>query len=159
MSQVDELTQFTEWWLGNRIIRPPADFLSRVGGNTGIVLFRHEKFQVQLFLNDPNSEIVDHTHPNVDSYEVYVAGDVYFRQNGEEVLNKQVIATVTPERLLGTRLRVLPNDVHGASIGPSGGSFISIQHWLNGLQPTSVHLDWDGPPLDTLHQEALAGEV
>lgn len=152
----DELTAFANWWFANgRPLRPPHDFFSKVGGNTGTVLFRQAPFQVQLFLNDPNSEIADHTHPNVDSYEVYVAGDVYFRQNGKELLTPDIIATVTPERLLGTRLRIHPNDVHGASVGPSGGSFISIQHWLNGVAPSSVHLDWDGPPLDEGHKKTL----
>src|SRR5580765_2203584 len=157
MSVPDELTltQFADWWLNTRAFKPPADFFSKVGGNTGTVLFRHEQFQVQLFLNDPNSEIADHTHPNVDSYEVYVAGDVYFRQNGQALLTPEIIATVTPERLLGTKLRILPNDVHGASVGPSGGSFLSIQHWLHGVTPSSVHLDWDGPPLDDAHRDML----
>lgn len=152
---MDELTMFADWWLQNRPLRPPIDFYSRVGGNTGTVVFRHQQLQVQLFLNDPNSEIVDHTHPNVDSFEVYIAGDVYFRHNGNALLTPEIIAAMTPERLLGTKLRILPNDVHGATVGPSGGSFISIQHWLNGVLPSSVHLDWDGPPLDAGHQAAL----
>ena len=66
-----------------------------------------------------------------------------------------IIAAETPARLLGMRLRILPHDVHGASVGPSGGCFISVQHWLGGVAPTSVHLDWDGPPLDEGHRLTL----
>ena len=153
---LDELTPFANWWFANgRPLKPPHDFFSKVGGNTGTVLFRQAPFQVQLFLNDPNSEIVDHTHPNVDSYEVYVAGDVWFRHKGEVLLTPQVIKTVTPQQLVGWRVRIYPQDLHGASVGPAGGCFISIQHWLNGVAPTSVHLDWDGPPLDERHRETL----
>jgi hypothetical protein len=144
----DALTAFTQWWLANRVLAPPADdFFRRAGCGTAIVLYRQPPFQVQLFLVDPHGEVTDHNHPNVDSFEVYLTGDIYFRQNGELLLTEEMIR----QHPVGSTIRVPPTDVHGATIGPRGGAFLSIQHWLNGVVPTSVDLDWGGAALDSQH--------
>ena len=124
----------------------------RAGGHSGVALFRRGTWQVQLFVCDPNSEIVDHIHPNVDSIEVYVGGDVYFRHSWKTILTPEIIATPDFHDL---SIRVRPQDWHGASIGPRGGSFLSLQHWLHGVAPISVHLDWVGEPLDAEHRVTL----
>lgn len=142
------LEQFTTYWLDNRPLTMTEDVYSKVGDNTGAVLFRKEQYQVQLFICDPNSEIFDHIHPNIDSYEVYLGGDINFRIHGNFLTTEESIAS-------NMRQRVKPNDWHGASIGKRGGSFISIQHWLNNIPPTSVHHDWNGVPLDENHKILL----
>jgi quercetin dioxygenase-like cupin family protein len=149
----DVLGAFTQWWLTTRALAPPADeFFRRVGCGTALVLYRQPPFQVQLFLVDPNGEVSDHIHPNVDSVEVYVTGDVYFRQNGKQLLTEEIIRQHHP---VGQTIRVPPTDWHGATIGPRGGAFLSIQHWLNGIPPTSVDLDWGGAALDRQHANDL----
>ncbi len=140
----DPLTEFARWWMQTKPIAPPPDMYMQAGCSTGIVLYRQAPWQVQLFICNPNGEVVDHTHPCVDSYEVYIGGDIHFRHRGE----------IVPSETLS--IRVLPTDSHGASIGPRGGSFLSIQEWKNGKEPSSVHLDWDGEPLDPAHAKALA---
>lgn len=158
----DNLTQFAEWWMQTRAIKAPLEgAYSRVGGNTGQVVFREGAFQVQLFICDPDSEITDHVHPNVDTYEVYVSGDVYFRKNGLPLIRPEIVTANEDGscRLLGIIDRVKPADWHGAAIGPRGGCFLSIQEWLNGHKPSSVHLDWDGQPLDAAHAAAVGKEV
>jgi len=40
-------------------------------------------------------------------------------------------------------VEVNTDTIHAAKIGPNGGCFISIQHWLNEKPPTSVGYDWD----------------
>jgi hypothetical protein len=149
----DELTRFARWWLEHRSFVPPGDAYMQAGCNTGLVLFRQPPWQVQLFICAPDGEIVDHSHPHVDSYEIYVTGDVYFRHRGKTVLTPEMISNIGPMSL---SIRVLPTDLHGGSVGPRGGSFISIQHWID-REPSSVHLSWDGPPLDQEHQVYLAG--
>lgn len=150
----DVLAGFAQWWLASRALNPPPDgFLTRVGCNTGVVLYRQPPFQVQLFLNDPGGEIVDHIHPNVDSFEVYVTGDVFFRLNGKQLLTDEMCRQHHP---VGQAIRILPTDWHGASIGANGGAFLSIQHWLNGVPPSSVELDWGGPVLDEGHARKLS---
>jgi hypothetical protein len=150
----DVLTGFAQWWLANRILSPPLDHCyTKAGGSTGFTLFRQAPFQVQVFLNEPNCEIVDHTHPNIDSYEVYLGGEVYFRLNGQTIITPEMMNE--PQNLIGKMIRILPSDWHGATLGDKGGAFFSIQHWLNGVAPTSVELDWQGPAIDEAHSAAI----
>lgn len=126
----DDLEGFLHWWMTERVIQavPGEDRTVFNGELSGVVLYRQPPYQVQLFIIPPNCEIDDHIHPNVDSYEVYVSGDIKFRIAGE----------VSEENVI----RVLPTTYHGGSFGPKGGCFISVQKWLNDVAPTSVGADW-----------------
>jgi hypothetical protein len=119
----------------------------------GTCLYRDGPWQVEMFTYPASAsggEIVDHRHPNVDSVEVHVVGDIYFRVNGRQIATRQQYE-MTDERgrqlAAGQSLRIKPRDWHGATIGPRGGTFLSLQHWLNGVEPSSVGLDWEGSPL------------
>jgi hypothetical protein len=50
-------------------------------------------------------------------------------------------------------IRVKPNDLHGGTASDKGGAFISIQHWLNDVEPTHVSSNWDGNSMGTKHSE------
>jgi len=129
----DDLPHFKDWWLQNRPLNTPQDDALRyVGDVHGVVLYRQDPYQVELFITKPNSEIIPHVHPNVDSFEVYVSGDIKFTKDGE----------VYDQNKLGSSLRVYPNNYHGGVFGERGGCFISIQKWLNGVKPTFVGDDW-----------------
>jgi hypothetical protein len=39
-------------------------------------------------------------------------------------------------------IRVLPSSLHSGIAGKRGGSFLSVQHWLNGVKPTTVGHSW-----------------
>lgn len=133
------LEQFMREWLAKRPLLTPTDSPINIDGSLhGVVLFRKGPFQVQLFIVAPNSEIPDHVHPNVDSFEVYLSGEMAFRKNGVYVTKWE-----DAEKLPGFALRVKPDDPHGGTFGPKGGAFLSIQHWLNGVKPSSVGNDWE----------------
>lgn len=51
----------------------------------------------------------------------------------------------------GKTLSLRPNAVHGGIFGPSGGVFMSIQHWLNDLKPRCVAADYNGPVMGKDH--------
>jgi hypothetical protein len=91
--------------------------------------------------------IPEHTHPNVDSFEVYVGGQVRFSHQGKWLISEEDLTTPTD---IGTSIRrgvswrVKPSDVHGAMTGPEGGVFMSVQHWLNGVEPHCVAADYSG---------------
>lgn len=133
MTDYDDLAGFLDWWMNSRPINTPQEnSVTQAGAIYGVVLYRQAPYQVQLFIMPPYSSIEDHIHPNVDSYEVYLGGDIDFRFDGE---------MYTPEAL-GTHIRVRPNCWHGGLFGPRGGSFLSVQKWLNGREPTTVGDDW-----------------
>lgn len=130
----DDLTGFLHWWLKKRPFRPPLDnSINHNGVISGTVLYRQPPYQVQLFIVPPNSEIKSHIHPDVDSYEVYMTGDIKFWS--DDVLYE----TTNP----GMFIRVHPQSPHGGDFGEKGGCFLSVQKWLNGVEPTSVGNNWD----------------
>lgn len=133
MQTEDTLEEFLNWWLANRPFNTPQENeLSHAADTHGVVLYRHEQYQVELFNVKPNSEIPRHIHPNVDSFEVYMGGDIEFSRN-EEVFSQST---------LGDSIRVKPNDWHGGKFGPRGGCFLSVQLWLNKVSPKFVGNDW-----------------
>jgi hypothetical protein len=56
----------------------------------------------------------------------------------------QCIADDGTQVVAGVQFRIRPGVLHGAVVGPKGGAFLSLQHWIEG-EPTSVGLDWLGP--------------
>jgi quercetin dioxygenase-like cupin family protein len=129
----DDLEAFLNWWLQHRVINTPSDSsLVHQKDTHGVVLYRYEQYQVELFNVKPNSEIVPHIHPNVDSFEVYVAGDIKFMCNQDWF----------EQSTLGDKIRVYPNSWHGGLFGERGGCFLSVQKWLNGVPPSFVGNDW-----------------
>jgi hypothetical protein len=131
----NDLEQFKDWWLATRPFSPPEEnVLSHVADTHGIVLFRHGPYQVELFNVKPFSEIPAHIHPNVDSYEVFVGGDIEFMCND---------VWYPGGTFDGSSVRVKPSSYHGGRFGKRGGCFLSIQKWLNGVEPKFVGDDWD----------------
>ena len=113
---------------------PPdmGEVVTHSEASTSAIIYRSGQFQVQHVIYKPNSEAVDHRHPNVDSILIYGSGDVTFRRNDEE----PIVCFNTGQDIM----RIKPNDWHGVSFGPRGGSFYAVQHW-NG-QPGFVIDDW-----------------
>ncbi len=116
---------------------------------TSLVIHRNPPFQTQLFIAQPNTIVPEHIHPNVDSIEVYVGGDLHFSHSGKYVFDKETVSE-NKEHPFGIALtrnaivRVKPNDIHGGYSGSSGAAFLSIQHWLNGVTPHCVAADYEG---------------
>lgn len=131
--QFDDLAGFKEWWLTHRPINTPAkNAIVYTPDTHGVVLYREAPYQVELFSVRPNCVIPEHIHPNVDSYEVFVSGDIKFSRNSE----------IYEQNTIGSFLRVTPKDWHGGHFGQRGGCFISIQKWLNDVEPSFVGDDW-----------------
>lgn len=153
----DELSQFVLWYSEASLAVPFVPIeggCSFVEGVTGLVLFRRGQFQVQLFIVDPSVTIPSHVHPNVDSYEVFLSGMQFTFE--EEIVITHENALVKNEDTgsalaRGYCIRVMPHEKHGGTASRGGGSFLSIQHWLNGVSPSSVGNDWEGDTMGDIH--------
>jgi hypothetical protein len=147
---VDDLSRFAEWYLTdptNLPVKIPADrAIHAVEGLHGVVLYRAGRFQVQLLVCAPNVKIPPHAHPNVDSYEVSLDGGIDFVIAGRRTIPLKVLARRMGgvSAWSGFAVRVRPGVVHWANVGPEGGAFMSIQHWPEGMDMSSVGHDWDG---------------
>ena len=145
----DELTNFLEWFIdsGQRINTPLDRSIHFVENLTSTCIYRYEQFQVEFVTVRPDTYIPPHTHPNVDSYEVALRG-IEFYSDGKTVLPMWFANQKDPNSNLSIAhynvVRVLPSSEHSAKAGPEGGCFLSVQHWLNGVQPSAVGMDWKG---------------
>jgi quercetin dioxygenase-like cupin family protein len=142
------LEGFARWYratLFGKLSLVQHDGISVVLPGMGLTLYRQPPFQVQLFLFRPNEVIKEHAHPNVDSYEVYLCGQMQLTLDGKPAYDLEQVKALPDGRcsVNGSMLRIPPGAVHGGTIGPTGGAFISIQYWLNG-NPGPIHEDWIG---------------
>jgi hypothetical protein len=130
----------------------PHGPMSRLGPVTGYRAYREGQFQVEFFTVPPDYVIPAHTHPDVDSVEVYIRGQIRFTHGGRFVFETTSTVTGPDDGSYQWRLlRVRPEDRHGAVTGAEGAMFISIQRWLNGRAPTSVATNYTGPAMDPEH--------
>lgn len=155
MNQFQNLFAFSKWFLSQSLssLRPPHNavyFYQTEGGVvTSVVLCRVGQFQVELFVGPGPGHFPEHAHPNVDSIEMHLTGEIAFTIRGRQVIPPDRIKEIASDGasvFCGFRSRVGAGVPHGANVGPGGGAFLSIQQWRDGLQPTSVGLDWVGPP-------------
>ena len=112
-----------------------------VDGFHSYVQYRNRDFQVQVFLFPPFAVAPEHTHPNVHSYEVGLSGDLWFSHGGKWIHPKHPAFHFYRRNRC---IRVNNVDLHGASVGPIGGMFLSVLLWLNGVPPTCVGKDYKG---------------
>lgn len=151
----DELAHFLSWYLQNMtgIYAPVENGIHVCEGIYGMVIYRDPPYQVQLFTVAPDTVIPEHVHPNVDSYEVALTG-MEFYCNGKTVMpmwfNNSKDEINDEAKYWGLAqgaynyIRIEPETKHGALSGPTGGAFMSVQRWLNDVEPTSVGNDWYG---------------
>jgi hypothetical protein len=154
----DELQKFCNWFLKNMPVLGAVPFqgaVSKVQDVTAILLYRKGQFQVQMFAVPEGTIIPEHTHPNVDSIEVYVGGNIRFSHSGKYVYGEEQLCAMNGPLACatkrGTTIRVHPNDLHGGVFGEGGGVFLSIQHWLNGVKPHCVSADYTGVTMGEDH--------
>ena len=145
----DALSKFADWYLHENCkgvlnrIKPPKEEVICVDGLTPFQLYQQPPFQVELVICQPNVEIPDHTHPNVDSFEVALYG-MTLRHCGNTYKEENLQTYDT--------LRVRPTNIHGGTSSSIGGAFLSIQHWLNGVPIKKVGQDWEGEKLGVQHK-------
>lgn len=154
---MNDIESFTDWFLVNMPpiwAMPFGPCVWKVEDVTALLLYRQPPYQVQLFIVPPGYVIPEHTHPNVDSMEVYVGGDIRFSHGGKFVIQEEAFREAGPYGTWtkrGMRIRVKPNDLHGGLFGPHGGVFLSSQLWLNGVTPHCVSADYTGVVMGPHH--------
>jgi hypothetical protein len=132
---------------------------------TILTLYKQEDLQVQLYVLPPNTSAYWHTHPNMDSFEVYIGGDMFFEVYGydtsevyDKLRNFDKLSLEEQEKFHNKMYlsiqKINPKQMHCVNIEGKGGALLSIQRWLdwdpsekNENKPTNrPDVDWGFPP-------------
>lgn len=126
-------------------------------GFSGVTIFRNGPFQIQLFLAEPDVYIPPHVHPDVDSYEVFLRGMEFYHEGDTVISMDQAFMMGNNDKPLysGGIIRVKPDESHGGLSSSTGGAFLSVQHWKNNIDVSSVHKNWSGKTLGELHDRQI----
>lgn len=151
------LEDFLHWFLRQPMRGWHSSALYDYGPVRSLVVYRHGSYQVELFTIVANAGFPEeHRHPDVESYEVHMCGQIQLTLNG-------VLSCPTRLRLPHGRRQYVTHiretDWHGAAPLPTGGAFVSVQRWLHDVPPTSVGLNWEGKPVSVQQQELLASST
>lgn len=120
------------------------------GETMSTVIHREGQYQTELFMIPFKIQKVEfHSHPNVDTYEMYVSGDFTLSKDG--VPHPGAYCSELGKRPI---LKVFHNNIHGGEVR-SGACFLSFQHWLNGVKPSSVAIDYK---IDLTHPSLVNGK-
>lgn len=129
--------EFADWWIhtGMPIVFPKNPEVFKSDDATAVALFRHGRFQVEMYLIHPHPKVPTHEHPDV------------------EVIKMRLGNTNTP--IMSNTLK--NGESHGAGLRMEaeklGFPLIAFQHWLT-RDPTTIASMWKGPTVGPL-QEAL----
>jgi hypothetical protein len=132
-----DVKEFADWWMaaGMPMIYPkdPEIFLS--DDATAVSIFRHGRFQVELYLIHPNPKVPVHEHPGVEVIKMSMT-----------VAKVPIMSNVLTD-----------GESHGAGqrmeAEKVGFPLIAFQHWLT-REPITIAAMWKGPTVGPL-QEAL----
>jgi quercetin dioxygenase-like cupin family protein len=127
-----------------------------------LCLFRHGRFQVELYITKPNAIVPPHTHPGIDSCFTYITGNLKINLANQEKSIYDVKQNQTSKMfgshevhtLFGSTVSSPPGVPHWLDVGPEGGAFLSFEHWKE-QDPTSVTIVWEGEPVGECHEKLL----
>lgn len=118
--------------------------VTNFGNVVSVVLYRKGQFQVELLIGPTEGESFPaHRHPDVDSYEFPLSGENMLAMNGVDLYDRQQVKGWIAGAYKSQPVHISPDDWHSA-ISYTPYAFLSIQHWLHGVTPTSVGLNWIG---------------
>ena len=139
-----DVVDFTKWYLDNDMpyLPPEKQEVFSTDDASSVCVFRHRRFQLEIYLIKPEPLIPMHEHPGVNSIEIPAN-----RWN-----------TLTIEDLMNARLG--PGMSHGLGIKEraknSGFLLYSSQHWVDEKLPmNTIGAVWKGHTVGPLHENLI----
>lgn len=147
----DPLLAFAAWyttWLNGNLRFCPMYYVKQTKLGMGMTMFEMKPFRVELFLFRPQIEIPEHIHPDVESYEVYIAGDMELTKDSIPQTKREFVKPNENRICMsnGGMIRIPAESVHGGWTSgiDTGGAFLSIQFWKRNWHDDSVMYNWKG---------------
>lgn len=133
------LDEFIEWFMDSRMPwMIPEDSEVYVTDNaSSIILFRHDCYQVELYVNYPKSKAPLHGHPGMDLVTMQIG-----RMNP--------IRWAYPNKVLKN------SEKHDADFASEKGTvFLTFEKWLPEIPMTSASVNWVGETVGPIHEELI----
>jgi hypothetical protein len=141
--EFSDLVHFTEWYLGAGmpILLPETTEVFLSDDATATCLFRHGRYQFEMYFIHPNPLIPVHSHPGVENIEIPSASWHNFSRRALEA------------RLQGD------NQSHGKGIveraGTAGFALFSAQKWREDLEISTIGARWKGSTAGPKHDALI----
>lgn len=133
------LEEFTKWYLGDetrlRFKTPKDSFYSTTDAFDSFIIYREGRFQVQFYIMHKEEGVPDHSHPGVEAT-ICVWSFIH---------NKFITGGTTYDT------QVHAGDLNFEHLTPA----LAIQRWDEGVDMSSVILQWCGPVTDEKHRKEL----
>lgn len=134
-----DVEAFANWYMSNRMpwmIPWDAEVICSDDA-TAICVFRHGRFQVELYLVHPDQAVPSHSHPGMESVIVRLGAGNTGKRHELGVSN-----------IWGAMAPVLHSgEVHGGrplGFSPKGYAMLTFQHWPEGVEVSSAAVLWKG---------------
>jgi hypothetical protein len=133
------LDEFIEWYMDSKMpwMIPEDSEVYRTDDASSIVLFRHDRYQVELYVNDPASTVPLHGHPGMD-------------------LVTMQIGRMNPIRWGFPNSILRSSEKHDGNFASEKGTvFLTFEKWLPGIPMTSASVNWVGPTVGPIHEKLI----
>lgn len=135
----ETLDEFIEWFMDSRMPwMIPEDSEVYVTDNAcSLILFRHDCYQVELYVNYPKSKAPLHGHPGMDLITMQIG-----RMNP--------VRWAYPNKILKSGKK------HNGNFASEKGTVIlTFEKWIPGIPMTSASVNWNGLTVGPLHEELI----
>lgn len=119
-----------------------------VGDIKIITLEQRENYQKQLCIVPPRTRIPRHSHNNVRTNIIFLHGNVVFLKS------EKSLELLAPQDC-GRGFIINPGEEHGCYTLGQHFIFLTEQYWLENTPVRSLHLQWDGEPMNEEHARQL----
>jgi len=134
----ENIEEFAAWWLGSKmpIKFPEFPEIFLTDDATATCLFRHGRFQVELYMIHPKPGVPVHEHPGVEVIKIRMG---------------------TPEGPVASDV-LRKGEAHGSGMRLEaafrGFPLIAIQHWQT-REPSTIASMWKGPTVGPKHEALI----
>lgn len=136
--------EFANWYVeNNHPFKPPTtDPIYITKMSYSAVIFRKDRFQVELFHISPNSSTTTLIAPGVEQCIIFLNGQIKTFKDDQVVLDSTQIYEQTNENgtsVLFNKIFTLGNgNIDRVEYGPKGASLMVVQKWDEGIEMTSM---------------------
>lgn len=153
--EFNSVESFFSWYKENGYpLNPPADcevFVTDI--SYSYCLYRHGRFQVEIYLVKPNAQTPEHSHPGVENIIMLMGGDAFA---GIVPPQNNLPAPVNIFGMCAPTLK--DNNTHAVGTRTRGAALLSVEMWPEGVIPTSLAVNWEGSACGSVHAGLLAAK-